>query len=111
MNRLTSILIYAAVIVATLGCKYANADTATRLNEEIVFIPLGEKCQQYYSLNEPGKVCRDGNLYFRAYDITYAVNGNIRSVRLVYIPERSFEVNAQGEVKPRNLAFKNEHDR
>lgn len=77
-------------------------EKATRISVEQLFIPLGESCEQYYSLNPPGKICLNGQLHYRVYDIVYRLHGELRKVRLIYIPEKTFDVDEDGTVKPRN---------
>jgi len=77
-------------------------EQAKRKSVEQLFIPLGESCEQYYSLNPPGKICLKGQLHFQVYDIVYEIRGVLRKVRLTYIPEQTFEVDLDGTVKPRN---------
>lgn len=89
-------------LVLVLVSSFANAGMARRINYEQLFLPLGERCEQYYSLYQAGKICLKGQLHFRAYEIKYEMNGQIKTVRLTYIPMQTFEVDDDGIVKPRN---------
>lgn len=89
-------------LVLVLVSSFANAGMARRTNYVQLFLPLGERCEQYYSLYDESKICLKGELHFRAYEITYTMNGQTKTVRLTYIPKDNFEVDDNGIVKPRN---------
>lgn len=90
------------LILASVSCFAYSYEQAKRISYEMLFVPLGESCEQYYSLNIPGRICLKGQLHIRAYEIVYEVRGRPKMVRLTYIPDTTFEVDDAGNVKPRN---------
>jgi len=93
------VLFTALVLVSSLAHSY---EQARRVSVDQLFIPLGERCEQYYSLYPPGKICLKGQLHHQVYEIVYEIRGVLRTVRLTYIPEQTFAVDSNGIVKPRN---------
>jgi hypothetical protein len=79
----------------------AHAEPAKRLSYQTWFVPLGEPCDTYYSLNIEGRVCIKNQLHYRIYEIVYVVRGEKKVARLTYIPERTFEVDGD-QVRERN---------
>jgi hypothetical protein len=93
------VLFTALVLASSLAHAY---DRAKRISVNHLFIPLGERCEQYYSLYPPEKICLKGQLHYRVYEIVYEVRGVRRVVRLTFIPEKTFDVDSDGSVRQPN---------
>jgi hypothetical protein len=88
-------ILLACLLVATLA---HGREVAYRLNYETAFVPLNETCDVYYSLNPPNKVCLDGLMYYRVYNVKYEYADQVHKAVLHYIPEQVFNVDRNGLV-------------
>lgn len=107
MKRLAMLVL--AVLFSTVANAAPGFGVAERLSYETQFVPMGQTCQQYFSLLPPGHVCLEGNLYFTTYRVKYDLNGKLRTATLHYIPEDAFVVDRNGLPIPPNHTIAMEH--
>jgi uncharacterized protein YcfJ len=96
------LFLFALVLFSSLA--HAD-DIAKRLRYDQLFVPLNESCEEYYSLNTPGKFCKKGKLYYIIYEVDYEYNRQQKTVRLTYIPPKEFAVDSQGNIPSRNHQY------